>query len=75
MIVQSVTLTDGRVDVMLTNKQGISFANAQAVKEAARDAMRRIGVEGRIAIALVRAAKPRDVEGVDLLQLIKESNV
>lgn len=73
MIVKSVRLdAQGRVHVMLTNNQGVTFESVQAVRDAAKDAMRRLGLEGRAAVALVRAAKPRDIEGMDLMQIVRE---
>lgn len=73
MIVKSVRLdAEGRVHVTLTNNQGVTFESVQAVRDAAKEAMRRIGLEGRAAIALVRAARPRDIEGTDLLNIVRE---
>lgn len=73
MIVKSVRVdAEGRVHVTLTNNKGVAFESARAVRDAAKDAMQRIGLEGRAAIALVRAAKPRDIEGTDLRNIVRE---
>lgn len=75
MIVKSVQVADGKIHVTLTNKVGISFNSVQEVQEAAKAALDRVGLEGRIAIALVRASRPRDIEGTDLTQLIREASI
>ena len=76
MIVKSVrTDSAGRVHVILDNKTGITFDSVGAVRAAAKEAIQRLGAEGRIAIALVRALQPKDIEGADLSVLLKEDTL